>query len=42
MGGWKRARWVASVPEAPHVDAGELVPELRDLFSEYPAVCGVR
>lgn len=29
---------MASLPEAPDVDTRELVPELRDLFSEYPAL----
>jgi hypothetical protein len=35
-GKWDRL--ASSVPEAPDVDTVNLVPELRDLFSEYPAL----
>ena len=34
--GWGRNP--TTVPDAPDADTAELVPELRDLFSEHPAL----
>lgn len=38
MGDGQRSRVTNSVPDVLDVDTAELVPELRDLFSEYPAL----
>ena len=34
----ERGRFTTSVSEDLDIDTGELVPEMRDLFSEYPAL----
>jgi hypothetical protein len=34
----KRSQSTTSVPGTPDVDTGELLPEIRDLFSRHPAL----